>query len=1113
MIKRKLKQIVSVLFVLLSSVSILLTVIPFSTQAKGDSNPATWILCGTNDGKSLYNAATTDIVPYTLRSKSANTSTNSVDSFLNLILETSGFNFDKVNQKILGRQVTELNSSGATTTKKVKGAKPVKLPKTPNKKAKKVNPFDRFGVEGLNWSSYSGEWKYYDVDGCSTGNNVGPTQFGKFYTKREEPKTTYDGVDNSADPRTQQFSRGTYTAWGQAFNDLITNFLFGITKTIVAFTVALISFAFVDVSDVIGLNSVSGGFLSMFKNLYSGLFQPLLVLMMMLTGVYVLYVGIIKRQFRTALVNGLGGSILCLFAAFVIGMKPSFWIPLPNEIATYGEAIVVNSLGTKQHGDKGALCSTNVEKMTKPHISTKFGKKQEEQLKKTGVNMRSVIGCKMWSQFLLRPWVQGQFGTSYSHLNVKKVDNANKKWVGEPAVPVGNNKVIKNWALFQISLQTNAHAQLASGGKFKDDPKANIIKTVDGTSVDWWRITDAFSNYNETKHTSSSNDPIVTGKMPTNGLEGADYQNTTLKPLSEWQSWIGNRQVNRYGTALLSILFSVIGGIGPLLFAFIAAIYSVGVTLLMAVSPIFFLLGTWAGNGRRIFKGWAANLLSLIVKKIVSSALVLISFDLSMTGMDLVDKIGWIQSLMLLSILTTAMIRSRRKIFEVFASFNFGTSFSPMRQIASFAQGMQHQASDAAFSSSAILYGAHKAKKLGMSYSDGIKISAAEQARLKLRRSTFGKSLLYEKDQGGARSGNRIACIICGKTINPGEEAYRDNDGNYYCIDCGDELSTNDDLYLFTAPKGKVPNKRSLKKQWDSLRKQDLRAPLNEKDSKLSDPGKMKFNNMYGTSNKSWMSYSHMQDAMNVHQNPDGTFDWDEAEVIKEIQNNIGKLERDIQDYDKAFKKYGNQAETPSIPEPLTNYLDPVELSQAYRSGRYDIVRASYRQAWNNWYDTNTEDLNNHNDNNSKAFARNINPDGAKYGIDPDSGYAPTNMKSEFVPSADDSDNDEKDEKPNSNDSPIDSGKLNKNSNKVNDLDKNSINKKVKKPDSNKSNKNPKSAETNSLSKPKEVSTQLNTPDTGDAKTQHTRRRRNIQRPRSVGNIKTPKIPKDKPEK
>lgn len=946
-----------------------------------DSNPASWVLCKTTDGQQLYNAATTDNIPYYLRSKSDVTTTDDMNSLLNQILEASGYNFEKVNESILGRKIQPDPDSATKNTASTKNQVT-----NPNAKAAKVNPFDRFGVAGLHWSSYTGEWKYYYVNGCqSDTDTAAKIDFGKFYDGREEPKTTYDDIGNSKDPRVQQYNKGASASWANAFYDAIANGLFSIIKLVVVLTIALISFSFSDITDIIGLTSSGSNngdtFVSIFNNLYSGFFLPLVIMAILGTAMFILWNGLIKRQIRYALVNGLGTVLVCFVLATMISANPNFWIPLPNRIFTYGQSLVVSALGQSANSG-GDLCSTNVgstSSTTKINVNDNSSTSDRAaQMAKIGTNMKSVIGCRLWEEFLFKPWVRGQFGTEYSKLyaagtkGATIMNNVNKSWVGSASVPLGGNTVIHNWALYQLSTQTEAHAQTPktnktninntgsgtlNGATDTTSDNSNVVKKVDGVSSDWWRIVDALSNYNEefttTKVTSGSNDVTTTEQQET-------------QPMSVWQSWIGNRSYERIGTAILSIIFGGIGILGPLVFSFMSAVYSIGVTFLMALSPIFLLFGCWAGPGTKIFRSWLEALISVGVKKIVCSGLLLLSFSLSMAGISLIDKIGWIQAFLLMFVMSVVLLKNRHRILEAFSKIDLGgvtNLISPFNKVIDKQKNRMRATGRFANSTAS---GALMARQFGMKASEGAKLGARLEAHNIMRKSTLGRQALIQMNNYGDFSPESLRCVMCGRTLIPGTVAFTDENGDFYCTECVNDLGMYQNLYEVHLPKARANSSNdkrheSVGHKLKRINKQRIFRKYTKDDvtkNKVKSDQKGGFTNL-GSKNTSWLSYGKTQQMMDLKRDDKNNLYWNNSNVQNMITDNLDKLENDMHEFYLQYEVRGETVIPPAIPEPLSGYIDNVKLLAAWQSGRKDIVRSTYKLAWMKWYNDNAAGIHN----------------------------------------------------------------------------------------------------------------------------------------------------------
>ena len=113
-------------------------------------------------------------------------------------------------------------------------------------------PFDKFGLAGLKFSSYTGEWKYYDINPCQSGEEqVTATNFGEFYEGRLDPMSTYEEVNNTTDVRTKEYARGRMSALWKAMTNNFSNMFVGIAKGVVALTLALISISLSDLTELV----------------------------------------------------------------------------------------------------------------------------------------------------------------------------------------------------------------------------------------------------------------------------------------------------------------------------------------------------------------------------------------------------------------------------------------------------------------------------------------------------------------------------------------------------------------------------------------------------------------------------------------------------------------------------------------------------------------------------------------------------------------------------------------------------------------------------------------------------------------------------------------------
>lgn len=902
--KTKNNRMIMIFFTLLMLAgSLLASYAPSQTAEASNRSPVMRVVCRFEDGQTLANLQSTDYLHYLTRSKSAQANLDSVEnSILNRMLTVAGYDFVTPNEQILGRDIRP------TTL-------PEEMPEV--NQGEKVSAFDRFGMSGLTWSSYQGEWKYYHINACANQDQVSPTNYGAFYENRMEPKDTYNSVSNSKDPRTIQFDRGLMSSVFTASGDLIANMLFSVTKFIVTLTIMFVAISFSDVTALMGMTSdgSAGATTSgMFVDIFNSVFTGFILFTFLFTALYILYNGLVKRQIRMA-IGTLIKTILIFMIAIIMSTNPARWITLPNQIATYGQALVLGSMAGMYDNDTGevGLCTTEVASIyddvnidTNSSETVLLG-----EFEKINRNMKSLIGCQMWEQLLFRPWVRGQFGADYEELHEDNVNNINESWVGSPSVPLGDEQTLENWALFHLSTQTDAHSQVG---------ETNFPVLINGVNADWWRTVDALSNYHE-------EETMLSDGM---GGEQAFMEQVNSNPTEFWQSWIGNNSSERLGTAFMAVAFGIVGSIVPLVLALTSAMYGFFITLMMVTSPIFLLLGTWGEKGTQIFMGWLNALINTVIKRIGVSILLILSISLTMNIMNLAYTIGLATSFILMCLVTYILLKNKNKLLGMLASVDLGGTFDPRTQGNKVLDYNKRHARNAGNIAMATASGAAAGAKTGQGVARGARIGAQNQLRNTLYQSRLGTQIVMQIDSK-TRQGTEN-CMICHTQVGgEGEEiAYRDEEGNFYCLDCAEELGV-ETLYEVTVGENEASSPNKVPER-NKVRTDKFIKP------------------------RSYISHQKTRDMMESRIINDKYY-WNDEGVQNMIKDNIERLREDIIMFSYARLEYGPSARPPSPPEPLQGYIDIALINQAWTNGDNETVEKTYKEAWKNWYEENGKNV------------------------------------------------------------------------------------------------------------------------------------------------------------
>lgn len=693
-VKKVKKVVTTIVFSSLALIMIFLT----SLTSMGNENTSVnrahafdwiqWTMCSVLPAPAdeIYQYLNTDDLQFMLKSKSVLSSGHQkVDSLMNNLL-TLGTedDFVKTNEAILGRSLEAEANTPLELTPELE-AELEALQEQIDEIQKEavrggyeftsalnggeaVNPYERFGVAGLTFTGYLGEWKYIVLDACTVDGEPKDPKAGLIYDERLEPQATWENRSNSTDIRVTQSTRGTFTQFSTAALNVIANGLFNVTKIIIVFTLAIIFLSFSNVPEVMGLTELIGGEQGFFSALFDGIFAPLLWVAFFLTGINMAYAGLVKRKYRDAMSQFLI-AILMMFLAFMAAAIPATFISLPTNISTVGQAMVVSAVGGSITNTEG-ICANEQE--TTRIVDTEGITTDTDILEQANKNIRAAIGCQFWEAFLLRPWSEAQFGDNYTKLwakgmvpdnageNAEFIDNNNEKIVGKATVPLGGGTEINNWAIFHISTLTDAHAYINTN--YGTPPRY-----VSDVSSDWWRIVDALSNYDE----ENKVDVVYQSERGDQTVQ-YDQQITTNIPSEYWTQWVGNNNLNRIGITMSSILVAGIGIAVPLVLAVLSATYSIGLALLMSFSPFMFLMATWSKTGMGVFLSWLSLVINTTVKRITVGLVLIVTLVLMNSLLAMTDELSYWTIIVAIVVLSIVVYKSKDKLIAMFATFNFG---------------------------------------------------------------------------------------------------------------------------------------------------------------------------------------------------------------------------------------------------------------------------------------------------------------------------------------------------------------------------------------------------------------------------------------------------------
>lgn len=340
--------------------------------------------------------------------------------------------------------------------------------------------------------------------------------------------------------------------------------------------------------DVIGVAGGDGDPNSgVIGQLGQGLYFPMLTIAVLATAVWLMWTGLVQRQFRLGLA-GVAWAVIALFVGVAMMTKPNLTARGPHTINNAVLGCLVSAIN-------GGDCTGSGSGGSNKNISSAIGEEcrsegSEGNKAEWQVN---ALNCSLFKTFVLDNWSRASFGYPYNELYTenpgkggKTIDLKGKANPGDFAVdlqgPGGDTRDVKtsgsrvsNMALKQLNLMTN-------------------LESSSGTKE--WKPLIRVAAENE--------------KM--------------------WPYWASaaNSDGSRLGTAVVGALEAFIAGVVIIMFSLWGLVYSLVSSILIMFAPVFMLFALHPGKGKRIALGWMEAIISNILKYLGTSFMVMASMIL-----------------------------------------------------------------------------------------------------------------------------------------------------------------------------------------------------------------------------------------------------------------------------------------------------------------------------------------------------------------------------------------------------------------------------------------------------------------------------------------------------
>lgn len=430
-------------------------------------------------------------------------------------------------------------------------------------------------------------------------------------------------------------------------------------------------------------------------SLTSGLYKPLILIVVLVGAISVGITGIVKRKYREAIFQFIWLAVMAV-VGLVLLLNPSMLVKAPLVGGNAIVGCVVGAFNGSGCGSGGSSPASSGDTSAKANVCNVWvdGVHQNGRSvtvdEKAGLHVSS-MACSIWSAFVLEPFAQGQYGVGVDTLDLgTSADNSpvveasadnltmwelmsSKGWnrnnwnnnylagadqAGNPYNICVNLKA-RNGQSFN-SMGSEFNGKLASnpgGGSFGSIPSG--AGTVCNLAVwDLFMKTNASGGF--VLYSDVNPDPQwlqVISRLP----EAPSMFTTFVGDNGGW---------NRFGMGFLAFAASAASSIMIIATSVLALVHYVIAVVMMAFAPVFLLFGMHPGRGKRIMLGWLEQVVSNIMKYIISAVFLLIA--ISVYGAILGSSTGLFSSLLFVVIMTMALLMYRKELISILSRVEMG---------------------------------------------------------------------------------------------------------------------------------------------------------------------------------------------------------------------------------------------------------------------------------------------------------------------------------------------------------------------------------------------------------------------------------------------------------
>ena len=387
-------------------------------------------------------------------------------------------------------------------------------------------------------------------------------------------------------------------------------------------------------------------------SLTKSIYFPLLVLMSVLSGMWIIWEGG-KRRVRSALGGALWSIVVVMLGIGFLG-NPQLLARAPMEITNTMASCVIGVMGGDNclTGERGVSLVPENGTSSRDNLCVSSSNGSGIGSGKTMSMTVNSINCQIWKSFVLNPISYGSFGTSFERLDayspqvrplIEKAGYSPEDFCvnmgsSRSADSMKNGILVLDKSDVQICNLMIYQAFLSSKASMQPDITIDALNNPESRDADWYKLV-----------------------------------NVIAQDQGMWSSWNSNNSMGFTEDLTMSglaVFMSIVGGLILMAIGLSALMFYILSLIMLIFAPFFLLFAAHPGRGKRIFFGWLENVVGYLIKYVVSALFLVITiafYGAALAGMDNI-----LMTMIFIILISLVLWYYRSEIMELIGRVNMG---------------------------------------------------------------------------------------------------------------------------------------------------------------------------------------------------------------------------------------------------------------------------------------------------------------------------------------------------------------------------------------------------------------------------------------------------------